>query len=406
MPSHHRLPASLSRRSLIAGGAASAALALFGCGGGGGDSVAGVGSGGTGSFSSGPIRGFGSVIVNNVRYDDSAATIVGDAGAAASTSDLRLGMVVEVNGSGITTDAATGQRRASASSISLRSEIEGPLSAIDAAAGTLTVLGQQVRVTAATVFDDDLSGGLASLAVGQIVEVYGLMNSAGQYTATRIEREDDATSHYKLRGTVSGLDAAARTFRIGSAVVFYGDVASQAGGLADGQYVRVELQTTPTAGPWRASRLQMASAGSAVPTTGTVAVELEGYVTAFTSSARFSVNGVAVDASGVARLPAGLALGQRVEVKGVLANGQIAASEVELEDDDGDDDGFEVEGTITHIDTAARRFVVRGVAVDYAGARFEGGTAAQLAVGVKVEVKGQLSSDGTTLAAQEVEFDD
>ena len=42
----------------------------------------------------------------------------------------------------------------------------------------------------------------------------------------------------------------------------------------------------------------------------------------------------------------------------------------------------------------------------YAGARFKGGTAAQLAVGVKVEVKGPLAADGSTIVAQEIEFDD
>ena len=110
---------------------------------------------------------------------------------------------------------------------------------------------------------------------------------------------------------------------------------------------------------------------------------------------------------GGVRLPAGLALGQRVEVKGVLTNGQITAREVELEDDDGgvDDGGFEIEGAITQIDTAARTFTVRGVVVNFANARFEDGTAANLVVGVKVDVKGQLASNGTVVVAQEVEFD-
>ena len=51
------------------------ALLLTGCGG-------GVESGGTGatpaSFASGPITGFGSVIVNGVRFDDSKAVVTDD----------------------------------------------------------------------------------------------------------------------------------------------------------------------------------------------------------------------------------------------------------------------------------------------------------------------------------------
>ena len=403
-PTH---PTSPARRRLLAGGAASAALALFGCGGGGGDSLAGVGSGGTGSFASGPIHGFGSIIVGGVRYDDSAARIATDAGAAASSADLRLGMMVEVNGGDIATDALTGQRRAAASTISVRSEAEGPIQAIDLANGTLAVLGQQVRVTPTTVFDDDLRGGLASLHVGQVVEIYGLLTAAGQYTATRIDDEDDAR-HYKLRGPVSGLDTTARTLRIGTAAVSYAGLGTPPAGLANGQYARVELALTPSpTGVWTATRLQTTPTGTgSLPTTGRMNAELEGYITAFTSSTRFAVNGVDVDAGSTARLPAGLALGRRVEVEGMLVNGTLVAHEVELEDDnDRDDDGLEIEGRITSV--AAGSFVVRGVTVGYnAATRFKDGTPAQLTVGVKVEVQGNLSPDGATLLATEIEFDD
>ena len=403
----HTHPTSPTRRRLLATGAASAALALFGCGGGGGDSLAGVGSGGTGSFASGPIRGFGSIIVGGVRYDDSAARIATDAGAAASSADLRLGMMVEVNGGDIATDALTGQRRAAASTISVRSEVEGPIQSIDLASGTLAVLGQQVRVTPTTVFDDDLRGGLASLRVGQVVEIYGLLTAAGQYTATRIDDEDDAR-HYKLRGPVSGLDTTARTLRIGTAAVSYAGLGTPPAGLANGQYARVELALTPSpTGVWTATRLQTTPTGTgSLPTTGRMNAELEGYITAFTSSTRFAVNGVDVDAGSTARLPAGLALGRRVEVEGMLVNGTLVAHEVELEDDnDRDDDGLEIEGRITSV--AAGSFVVRGVTVGYnAATRFKDGTPAQLTVGVKVEVQGNLSPDGATLLATEIEFDD
>lgn len=192
-------PSPLSRRSLLAASAATALLMLPGCGGGGDGGSAGVGTGGTGSFTSGPIRGFGSIVVNGVRYDDAAAQVVGDGGAALARSDLRLGMVVDVSGSDVST-ATDGRRSATATSIGVRSEIEGPVSAINAAAGTLTVLGQLVQITPTTVFDHDLRGGLAAVAVGMVVEVYGFLQPSGQYLATRIDDEDDPVTHYKLRG--------------------------------------------------------------------------------------------------------------------------------------------------------------------------------------------------------------
>ena len=399
-------PSSLSRRHLLAGGISTAVLSLLGCGGGGGGGgVAGVGTGGTGSFASGPIRGFGSIVVGGVHYDDAGAQIVGDAGAALARGDLRLGMVVEVNGSDIHA-GDDGKRRATAASIGLRSEIEGPISAIDPAQGSFVVLGQRVRVTPATVFDDDLRGGLASLRVGQVVEVYGLLQSDGHYTATRIDDEDDAR-YYKLRGRVSALDAAARSLRIGDSLVSYADIAGAVAGLADGAYVRVELLTTPTAsGAWRASRIQVFSAGVTPPAdAGGVKVEIEGYITAFSSPTRFSVSGIAVDASGAAWLPAGLAAGVRVEVEGVLTGGVLQASEVEIEDDD-DQDAFELEGAIASLDRVAQTLVVSGVMVAFGQARFKGGTVADLTPGARIEVEGHLAADGTTLVASEIEFED
>ena len=50
---------------------------------------------------------------------------------------------------------------------------------------------------------------------------------------------------------------------------------------------------------------------------------------------------------------------------------------------------------------------MREVTVSYAGeVDFRDGTAADLAVGRKVEVRGKLSTDGTRLQAERIEFDD
>ncbi len=409
MPHPHIV--SATRRLLLTGGTASAVLALFGCGGGGGSDGPVVGGGAlssAGSFASGPILGFGSIIVGNVHFEDNVARIVHDAGDDGSRADLRLGMVVEVNGSDITDDSA-GRRNATAATISVRSEIKGPISAIDAAAGTLTVLGQPVRVSASTVFDDGISGGLTGLATNQIVEVYGLLNAQDQVVATRIERED-STSRFKLRGVIRDLDAVARRFRIGGVQIFYGDLAPQPSGLANGQFARVEVLTTPDAGGiWRASRVETAATSSRLPSSGGARVELEGFITAFTSSTRFSVGGVDVDASGAPGLPAGLALGRRVEVKGALSNGVVLAREVELEDDDRGAEierEFEVKGFIDVVDRIAQTLVVRGVTVNYANAAFAVGSAVRLVRGQQIEVQGRLSSDGRVLIAQVIEFED
>jgi len=132
-----------------------AALALLGgCG--------GVDSGGTGTgmapptLAYGPITGFGSIIVVGVRYDESNADIEADDGTMLARSALRLGMQAEVMASQIVS-SATSAPSAVASSVRLRSEIVGPVEAIDTAAGELTVLGQRVAVVASTAFDDTLA---------------------------------------------------------------------------------------------------------------------------------------------------------------------------------------------------------------------------------------------------------
>ena len=97
--------------------------------------------------------------------------------------------------------------------------------------------------------------------------------------------------------------------------------------------------------------------------------EVEGVITAFTSTASFSVNGLPVDASKAA-FPdgtAGVVLGARVEVEGAIANGVLVATKVELEDenDDKNKDRNELNGTISALNTPAKTFVVRGVTVHY-----------------------------------------
>ena len=193
------------------------ALAVGGCGSGGGD-VAGVDSGGTGSFAVGTISGFGSVVVNDIRYDDRAAVVSDAYGVARAPSDLRLGMVVEVEGSALTAAPAGSlhAREGAANAIRVAAEIVGPLQGLDIAASQLIVLGQTVDVTPATVFGDELTGGLAAIGAlppGSVLEVHGYPNQSNgdRYAATRIDIRVSA-EEYRLVGIVRNLDANARRF--------------------------------------------------------------------------------------------------------------------------------------------------------------------------------------------------
>ena len=385
-------------RGLAASMLASALVAvLTSCGG-------GVDSGGTGSptYASGPISGFGSVIVNGVRFDDSSATVEDADGTSRSRDDLRLGMTTEIRGSSVLTDN-TGTRVSTASSIRFGSEIVGRLDSIDRVANRLVVLGQIVNTNPATVFDStSLAGGQAALVVGDVLEVYALFDAAtNQYTATRIERRGSATT-FRLRGVVSLLDVQAKAFNIGSERISYAGVAAPVfTGLANGSVVTVRLQTTKTANGWLVTTL----ADTSPKPRDLDDVRLEGIVGAYTSAARFTVNGVAVDASRIAAVP-GLVAGARVEVEGVSTGGVLIASQLKVKSA-GEVAGsaFEVRGSIASVNAAQSSFVVRGVAVVYsASTEFRSGAAANLLVGANVEARGLLSSDGTRLVASRITF--
>ena len=195
-----------------------AALGLLaGCG--------GVDSGGTGTGSAstlavGPITGFGSIIVNGVRYDDALAAISDDDGVVRTTAELKLGMSAEVIASAVS--VVDGVATASASSIRVRSMIEGPVESIDLAAGQLLAIGQNVLIVAGTVFD---LGGSVPLAVGDLIEVHATLDVArSSYVATRIERRA-ALARYKLRGVVTEFDPVGRTLRMGALRIDWSGVA-------------------------------------------------------------------------------------------------------------------------------------------------------------------------------------
>src|SRR5512139_7454 len=182
------------------------AAVLPGCG--------GVDSGGTGqtvkASSSGRVSGFGSIIVNGVRFDDTHATVTDDDGAPHTRADVKLGMVVEIDGE-VHGNSGTGV----ADRIQFGNEIAGPVESVDAANARLVVLGQTVQIDADTLFGG-YAAGLADVAPGQLVEVFAFYDTGtGVYTATRIECSA-ALTEFKLRGRISGLDTAARSFFIGA----------------------------------------------------------------------------------------------------------------------------------------------------------------------------------------------
>ncbi len=397
----------LSRRRALAAPAAALLAGVLGpallsaCGGGGGGDDSSAGGSSAQSYTSGPISGLGSIIVGGVRFEDNSARVEDDDDdSSRDRSVLRLGMVVEVSSSSI--DDSSG--RAVAGLIRFGSELKGPVAQVDSAAQTIRMLDQTVEVRGETVFDAALVGGFAALAVGQILEIHALFDSAsGHYLATRIELEDNA-NEYRLRGLVSGLDSSAQTFRIGDAVINYaGADMRDAPALADGQRVRVRLQTAQVGGQWVATRVRRGVRNI----DGVPDARIRGFVNAFTSTTQFQVNGIAVDASGASRVEGTVREGALVEVRGRVENGTLIASRIKVIDRLGDEiKRFELHGNISALDTTAQTFMLREVKVNYSRvAEWKDGGPAELADGKAVEVKGLWAEDRSVMFAAVIEFE-
>lgn len=391
----HRLARRLSLVACLS-------VLLAACGGGGGD-TAGVGTGGTGTIAStvsvGSISGFGSIIVAGVRFDDTTATVTDEDGALRSRDDLKLGMVTAISGTANFT-ALTGV----ATGIRFGSEVLGPVTSIDVTNARLVVLGATVSVKATTVFADGLVG-LAALRPGDLVEVYGFYNAAsGGYTATRIERKTSAT-RYTLRGPVELLDSANQRFTLAGVTIDYASVPLAARpSLANGVIVRASASSGLSGGVWRVESL--GSAPRAALADGEA--KIEGDIGTMLSATRFVVDGVTVDAAS-ASISGTLAVGRRVEVEGRASGGVLVAKEVEVSDEDATtDDDFEITALITDFDPPSLRFRLRGQLVDAsrAGVVYEGGTAANLANGRKVELKGYFDAASGAVIARKIHFED
>jgi Domain of unknown function (DUF5666) len=268
------------------------------------------------------------------------------------------------------------------------------------------VLGQAVRVTAATVVDG-VAGGAGALAVGDIVEVHGFIEPGvliDRYVATRVERRSTAPATFRVRGLVRELTASPPSLRIGLQPF---DLAATGvpAGLANGQFVRMTVATAQVGGRWPVTTI--------VADTRRVAdrdeAEVEGVITSLASTTRFAVNGVEVDARSAAFVDGtvGIVLGARVKVRGRSEAGALIAATVDLRsDDDAFNDGVDLREAITDLNTATQTFRVRGITVFYGNSpEFRNGSVVDLADGRRVRVRAFLSPDRTRAIATRIEFE-
>jgi Domain of unknown function (DUF5666) len=378
---------------------ACAVAGLISCGG-------GVDSGGTGgpvALSAGPVSGLGSIIVNGVRYDVAGASVVDQDDNPLSGDALQVGMLARIDASAVTT--TDGHPSATAFAIRASSEIIGPVDRVGPLGATLVVLGQSVRVTAATWIDAALAGGIGAVGAGQVVEVWGQYNArTNEYVATRLAPRPGAVA-YEIRGLLAAIDPVARTLSVGGMVISDASISAAAlSSIAVGGFVRVAVATTPLGTVWTA--LTVAPGNAVWPDRSDV--RIAGRISSLTSGTQFVLDGIAVDASAAA-FPtgsAGVALGARVVVTGATRGGVLVAGTVTVVGDETlANSTFEVHGAITGLDLAAGTMRVRGITVNVTPqVQFFSGTMADLANGRNIDVTGTLAGDRISIDAQTIVF--
>jgi hypothetical protein len=261
------------RRSLLLVGMAASLFLTYGTG-----SSAGIqGSGRFAVTAFGRITAFGSIFVNGVEYEISQAQIKLD-GKAAKASQLEVGQIVAVQG------VLDGSGKGTANRISYTSNVVGPVSQVDVAGNSFTVLGQQVQVDASTSFGEGLqSAGIGGLQQGLAIVVSGFTDAAGNVLASRIDLALGAL--LQVKGTVQTLDVAAHTFRINGLVIDYsGSVPS--GKLLNGGTATVQAAESPANGTLHATLVQLSSGvGGVTNTQG----QMEGLITSVSSDGEFFV---------------------------------------------------------------------------------------------------------------------
>lgn len=366
----------------------------------------GGGGGGTGlpsatTTSSGVITGFGSVKLVGKEYETQDASFVID-GLPGSQNDLKVGMVVTVNGS----LSSSGTR--TAATITQQDVVEGAIQTIPSTNDRIVVLGQTVLIDDGTLFDNNIPGqNISGLVPGDLVEVNGFVKSKGLIIATLIEKKHPPAA-CEVQGIIENNNHGAQTFTIGSLTVSYSsavfnDMPSTGGNAWNDILVEVKgSPCTQALQPFIATKVEP----ERIDVANADEIEVEGTITQFNSASSFAVNGVPVVTNSSTDFEGGdasdLALGVEVEVGGFLTDGVLTAEKVSFRDK------VEIEGDVAALTSggATPNLTVSGlpgitVFVNVQTEFKEGiSNLSQLGVGNHVRVRGRPTGTNTVIAAE------
>ena len=317
--------------------------------------IGGTGSGShVSSVSSGPVTKLSNVSVSGTEYNNSNALYCIDGEPCTTENSLKLGMVVEVQGtkqssrqSAVTRVAAT---------ITFEETVEGVVQSVAQDGSSLIVLGQFIAVDPKTVIDASVRGrSIRNLTPGlDVIEVSGLVTSDGHILATLIMNRT-GNPHYEVQGIIKNHDAQNNRFEIGQLMVEYAsaDISDLAtGGTTDwnGRLVHVrgdewqprsEVPYGARLTATRVKRLGLSMEDSAE-------TRIEGFITQLTQVGRFTINNHRIELLPDTSFEGGTAgdstPGAHVLIHGALVQGVLQAQEVVFKEN------VEMESNVESID--------------------------------------------------------
>ena len=359
------------------------ALTLVGCSSSNDNSDSGTGST-TSRIAVGAMTK-GSVDVNGVKFDDTAANIIAD-DTPKTAAFLADGMTVKVKGT-VSADGRSGVAEA----VEVVSEARGAI--VLKSADKLTVHSQSVLVDGGTV----LAGGatsIADLSVNDNIEVHGGRDDLGVIHATRVEKLAAGAVADEVRGPVSGKTATA--FNIGSLpITFNANVIVPAGAsFVNGDVVEVHLSggtaTRIAVEHLNHPEFEAAEGGE---------LSFEGILAGFSETGTFKVGTQQVKLITGARIEGGvlgdLVDGMKVEAEGHTTTGDVLnAEKIKIKDN------IRLEANAT---TAGSANMMGKTVTITSGTRLDNlASSASITVGDGLRVRGFLNRDGSTITATRV----
>ena len=249
--------------------------------------LTGLGTGGNTNANGtgvGPVAGFGSVILNGVKYDDAgidSASFIDPHGR--TLAGLVAGMMAKITATGVNDVSGTGK----ATKVEVLRHVDGPLddNGVTLATNRMVVMGQKVVVDTTTAFDGVAVAGLIDLAAidnlakagnRPELEIHGIADNTGTIHATFIHMwfDDVVTGRdVQVKGTVANDNTAGKTFTLGAATVSY---STRPAGMGNGVFVEVKGTFRTTDNTVQATTVTVEN-----PATGQATgdlVKAEGYV--------------------------------------------------------------------------------------------------------------------------------